>query len=203
MKISIGKLSKEIGTSVSTLRRWEREGKIKSERTPSGHRRYNYDAVSGIMPNNKVENKYTVGYCRVSTKSKIDDLERQKNVIELFCSAKGWKYKMIEDVGSGLNYSKKGLQDLIKLIEMNHVDKLVITHKDRLLRFGSEIIFKLCELHGVEVSVINMDDEKTDFQKELVDDVLSIITVFSAKLYGKRSHKNQKTIKEAEKLFTK
>lgn len=201
MKISIGKLSKEIGASISTLRRWEREGKLKSERMPSGHRRYNYDPATGIFPNEKVDNKYTVGYCRVSTRNKLDDLERQKNVVELFCGSKGWTYKIIEDVGSGLNYKKRGLQDLIKLIEMNHIDRLVITHKDRLLRFGSEIIFKLCEMHGVEVSVINMDDEKPDFSKELAEDVLSIITVFSAKLYGKESQRNKTILKKAEQMF--
>jgi len=202
MKVSIGELAEKMGVSTCSLRRWEDEGKIKSTRTNGGHRRYDLDVAMCQSPV-KTKEKHTVGYCRVSTKNKINDLDRQKQVIELFCSSKGWNYKMIEDVGSGLNYKKKGLNDLVSMIESEQIDRLVLTHKDRLLRFGAEIIFKLCELHNVNIEIINKDEEKTDFQKELVDDVLSIITVFSAKLYGQRSHKNKQIIENNKKLFNK
>lgn len=101
---------------------------------------------------------------------------------------------MIEDLGSGLNYQKKGLKKLIKAICSGTVGRLVITHKDRLMRFGAELIFSLCESFGTEIVIINAKEETT-FEDDLVQDVLEIITVFSARLYGSRSRKNQKLLK--------
>lgn len=118
----------------------------------------------------------------------------------MFCSSHGWRYKVLKDIGSGLNYSKKGLLELIKLIETNQIDRLVINYKDRLLRFGSEIIFEICKWHNVDIVVVSEDESKT-YEEELVDDVLSIITVFSAKLYGSRSHKNKSIIEKNKELF--
>jgi putative resolvase len=92
-----------------------------------------------------------------------------------------------------LNYSKKGLKKLIQSICLGNIERLVLTHKDRLLRFGAELIFALCEQFGVEVVVINKQEEST-FEDDLVNDVLEIITVFSARLYGARSRKNKKLI---------
>jgi len=98
----------------------------------------------------------------------------------------------LQDVGSGLNYNKKWLKKLIKEICLRNVERLVIIHKDRLLRFGSELIFSLCEHFGTEVVIINSSE--ANFEDDLVQDVLEIITVFSARLYGSRSHKNKKLL---------
>ena len=100
-------------------------------------------------------------------------------------------FEVIQDLGSGLNYSKKGLKKLIQSICLGNVERLVLTHKDRLLRFGAELIFSLCEQFGVQVVLINRSQD-TSFEDELVSDVLEIITVFSARLYGARSRKNKK-----------
>ena len=196
-KLNIKQFADKCGVTPATLRNWERSGKITSERTKGNHRRYDINELCKIKP----PEKYYIGYARVSTRNKKDDLERQKQVIELYCASKGYSYKIIEDIGSGLNYNKKGLLHLIDLIQSDFVEGIVITHKDRLLRFGAEIIFKLCEKHNARVEIINRDDEKTDCNKELVDDVLSIITVFSAKLYGRRSRKNQKIIESNNRFF--
>ena len=102
---------------------------------------------------------------------------------------------MIEDLGSGLNYNKRGLKRLIKLIADNQVERLVLTHKDRLLRFGSELVFSLCEHFGCEVVIINRTEDSS-FEEDLATDVLEIITVFSARLYGSRSHKNKRIVEE-------
>jgi excisionase family DNA binding protein len=201
MLLTIGKTAKEVGVSIDTLRRWEREGKIVSQRTAGGHRRYDLEVVKRyIAGKSETTEKVTVIYARVSTASRKNDLAMQVQKMELYCAAHGWKYRSIEDIGSGLNYNKKGLQELIKLIETNQVDRLVLNYKDRLLRFGSEIIFEMCRYHNVEVIVLNEDEHKTS-EEELVEDVLSIITVFSAKLYGSRSHKNKKVVEEAKQLF--
>ena len=129
-----------------------------------------------------------------------DDLKRQSQVLELYCAEHGYQFEMITDLGSGMNYYKKGLTSLINKILNNEVKRLVLTHKDRLLRFGAELIFSICEAKGVEVVIINRGEDKPSFEEDLAKDVLEIITVFSARLYGSRSKKNQKLldrIKEA------
>lgn len=194
-KLSISEAAKLKGVSPSTLRRWEAEGKITPERTPSGHRRYDLAQLLGIH----TELSYTIGYCRVSSHDQKKDLERQREVVELFCVQNGWQYEIIEDLGSGLNYSKRGLKKLIRLIVDSKVERLVLTHKDRLLRFGSELIFSLCEHFGTEVVIINRTEDSS-FEEDLASDVLEIITVFSARLYGSRSHKNKKIVEELKEV---
>jgi predicted site-specific integrase-resolvase len=120
-------------------------------------------------------------------------LNRQAQVLENFCSAHGWSYELIQDLGSGLNFQKRGLKKLLQNICSGKIGRLVLTHKDRLLRFGSELVFSLCEEFGVEVVIMNKSEE-TRFEDDLVQDVLEIITVFSARLYGARSRKNQKLL---------
>ncbi len=196
-KLSISEAAKIKGVSPSTLRRWESEGKLIPERTLNGHRRYDLAQLLGV----KSELSYTIGYCRVSSHDQKKDLERQKEVVELFCSQNGWQFEIIEDLGSGLNYSKKGLKRLIRLIVDSKVERLVITHKDRLLRFGSELIFSLCEHFGTEIVIINRTEDSS-FEEDLANDVLEIINVFSARLYGSRSHKNKKIVEELRDVAT-
>jgi len=201
--ISIGEAAIKSGVHQQTLRRWEKIGKITCHKTPGGHRRYDLDQILSYKNKSKeADMKITIGYARVSTSNKKDDLERQIQVVELFCASKGWRCKTISDIGSGLNYNKTGLSELIRLIETQQVERLVLNYKDRLLRFGSEIIFEICKYHNVEIIVINETEHKT-YDQELVEDVLAIITVFSAKLYGSRSHKNKKIIDDTKKLFSK
>jgi len=145
MKTSIGQAAKELGVSRDTLRRWEKSGKITVERTVKGHRRYNIAALLGAQQRKVISNKKTILYARVSSHDQKEDLVRQVQLLESFCAANGWVYEIIEDLGSGLNYNKKGLRNLIRSICLKSIDRLVITHKDRLLRFGSELIFSLCK----------------------------------------------------------
>jgi predicted site-specific integrase-resolvase len=114
-------------------------------------------------------------------------------VLELYCSSQGWTFEVISDLGSGMNYHKKGLKHLLQSILDDNVGRLVITHKDRLLRFGAELVFSICEAKAVEVVIINKGED-AGFEEDLAKDVLEIITVFSARLYGSRSHKNKKLI---------
>ena len=119
-------------------------------------------------------------------------------MLECFCSSHGWVFECISDLGSGLNYSKKGLKILLEMVINGKIRRLVLTHKDRLLRFGAELIFALCEARGIEIVIINQGDAPS-FEEELASDVLEIITVFSARLYGFRSHKNKKLMDNLKK----
>lgn len=193
MKISIGKAAQELGVTRETLRRWEHSGKIISERTPKGHRRYDKARLLENFPRKPLSEKRTVAYARVSSHDQKNDLSRQVSLLESFCASHGWHYEVIQDLGSGLNYNKKGLRKLIKELCSGSIGRLVITHKDRLLRFGSELVFSLCEHFGTEVVIVNASEE-TNFEDDLVQDVLEIITVFSARLYGSRSRKNKKLL---------
>jgi putative resolvase len=190
-KITIKQASELLGVSTKTLRRWEKGGLIKSERTEGNHRRYE---VSDLLKSKK-DNGLTIAYARVSSHDQKSDLERQVLVLESYCSKNGWSFEIIQDLGSGMNYRKKGLIRLIKLICSNQVERLVISHKDRLLRFGSDLIFMLCEHFGTEVTIINKSSEST-FEEDLSNDIIEIITVFSARLYGSRSHKNKQIIEQ-------
>jgi putative resolvase len=120
-------------------------------------------------------------------------------MLEFFCSSHGWTFEIISDLGSGLNYSKKGLRKILQRIINGGLNRLVLTHKDRLLRFGAELIFALCEAKRIEIVIINQGNVPS-FEEELARDVLEIITVFSAKLYGSRSHKNKKLMDNLKKV---
>ena len=118
------------------------------------------------------------------------DLDLQHAALEAYCATKGWRAQVIRDLGSGMNYRKKGLQELLEMILRRRMERLVITHKDRLLRFGAELVFTLCELQGIEIVIIHQGDQPS-FEEELAQDVLEIITLFSARLYGSRSHQSK------------
>ncbi len=190
--LSIQEAAKCLGVSPQTLRRWERKKKIApSHRTQGGQRRYDITQTTTVqIVADKTPDRPTVAYARVSSHDQKEDLQRQVHMLEIYCSAKGWTFSIIKDLGSGMNYNKRGLKQLLEQIMNGQIGRLVLTHKDRLLRFGAELVFSLCAVKNVEVVIINQGDEPS-FEEELAKDVLEIITVFSARLYGSRSHKNK------------
>ena len=196
--ISIGEAAQLLGVSVSTLRRWDREGKVSSVRTSGNQRRYDLDVLLPHRVVAKTDCRKTLAYARVSSHDQKEDLERQKQVLELYCAHQGWMFEVISDLGSGMNYHKKGLKRLLNEVLEGCVARLVVTHKDRLLRFGAELVFAICEAKNVSVVILN-SGEDTTFEEDLAKDVLEIITVFSARLYGSRSRKNQKLLEGVKK----
>ena len=199
--IAIGQASRLLGVTIQTLRNWDKQGLLKpDEITKGGSRRYKLKSLKNINKNIKfsVDGLKTIAYARVSSHDQKDDLIRQVQVLELYCAKAGFNYEVIQDLGSGMNYYKKGLTKLLNLILEGQVKRLVLTHKDRLLRFGAELIFAICEAKEVEVIIINKGDENIKFEEELAKDVLEIITVFSARLYGSRSKKNKKLLEDMQ-----
>lgn len=189
--LTIHQAAELLGVSSQTLRRWEREGKgLPVQRTTGGQRRYDISKLPIQRHQIVLQDRPTVAYARVSSYDQREDLIRQEKMLEMFCSSNGWTFELISDLGSGMNYHKTGLKKLLNKILCKEMSRLVITHKDRLLRFGSELIFSLCEIEGIEVVIINKAEE-ISFEEELSEDVLEVITVFSAKLYGSRSHRNK------------
>lgn len=188
--VKIGEAANLLGCSISTLRKWEASGELLPSRKTAGGTRYY--AVADLLGLGDADSP-TVGYVRVSSQDQRPDLQRQHDMVEAYCAAKGWRSEIISDLGSGMNYNKPGLKRLLEMILRKQMRRLVITHKDRLLRFGSELVFALCAHQQIEVVIIHKGEQPT-FEEELVKDVLEIITVFSARLYGSRSKKNRDLI---------
>ena len=188
--VKIGEAANLLGCSISTLRKWETTGELLPARKTAGGTRY-YAAADLLGLGDA--GAPTVGYVRVSSHDQKSDLERQHGMVEAYCAAKGWRSEIISDLGSGMNYNKPGLRRLLEMILRKQMKRLVITHNDRLLRFGSELVFALCAHQQIEVVIIHKGEQPT-FEEELAKDVLEIITVFSARLYGSRSKKNRELI---------
>lgn len=194
---SIGEFAKAIGKTTKTLRNWDKVGTLKPVRVEStGYRYYSQEQLNHFLGIKGIETKTkkVIGYCRVSSHKQKDDLARQIENVKTYMIAKGYQFDIITDIGSGINYNKKGLNQLIDMITNSEIEKIVILYKDRLLRFGFEIIGNLCNKYGTTIEIID-NTERTE-EQELVEDLIQIVTVFSCRLQGKRANKAKKMIKE-------
>ena len=192
---SIGEFAKKIGKTQQTLRNWDNSGKLHPHHTSSnGYRYYSHEQLNQVMNIKLNLDRKVIGYCRVSSNKQRVDLERQIQNMKTNLTAQGRPFEIISDIGSGINYKKKGLKELLKLITQNKVDKVVVLYEDRLLRFGYELVEYLASLYNCEIEIID-NTEKSE-QQELVEDLVQIITVFSCKLQGKRANKAKKLIRE-------
>ena len=166
---SINEFSKILGVSAQTLRNWDANGKLHPHHTSTnGYRYYSHEQLNQVMNIKPNLNRLTIGYCRVSSNKQKDDLERQIENVKTYLIAKGQPFEIISDIGSGINYKKKGLKELIKLITQNKVEKVVILYKDRLLRFGFELVEYIASLYNCEIEI--MDSTEKSEQQELVEE---------------------------------
>lgn len=186
--------AKKIGISVSTLRRWDNEGILKARRTQTNHRYYTDEDIQGYKETKDSDKKkLTLVYCRVSSANQKDDLKSQQLAMEQFCLAKGLVVdEYLSEIGGGMNFKRPIFLDIMKQIENEEVAILVIAHKDRLCRFGFEFFEYFAKEHGCNLIVVNQPSLSP--QEEMVEDMLSIVDVFSNRLDGLRKHK--KEIKE-------
>ncbi len=190
--ISIGKFAKRVGLTPTTLRRMHDTGElIPCHVSKGGTRYYSTEQLDKFLNSNQAEKK-VIGYCRVSTPAQKDDLKTQVENVKTYMYARGYQFEIIEDIGSGINYQKKGLKELLSQIDNHEVSKVVILYKDRLVRFGYEMIEYLCQINGVEIEII--DNTEYSKEQELTDDLIQVITVFANRLYGQRSKKTKKLI---------
>ena len=187
-----------LGVSVKTLQRWDREGILKANRTPTDRRYYTYDQYlqfKGIQTEH--DRRDIVIYARVSTRNQKEDLQNQVEFLKQFCNAKGMIVNQcMEDFGSGLNYNRKKWNKLLEEVMENRIKTIVISSKDRFIRFGYDWFEKFCEKFHTKIIVVN--NEALSPNEELVQDIISILHIFSCRLYGLRKYKNQ--IKEDEEV---
>ena len=199
------KVTEILGVTAQTLRNWDKEGKLKPSYVKSnGYRYYSEDSILSYTQERKTKkNLNVIGYARVSSTKQSDDLERQVNNLKTYLDSKYTDYEVITDIGSGINYTKPGLKKLIEKINKKEVDLIVILYKDRLLRFGFELVEYFAELNNVKIEILDKIDKNQD--QELVEDLVQIITVFSCKIQGKRKAKTKELIddfsQKIEKIY--
>ena len=170
--MSIGKFAKELGVTPEHVRTMHRTGEVIPARISEKGTRYYSEEQLRELKNTQFSQREgkVVAYCRVSTKSQRDELEKQVEDVKSYMYAKGYSFEVITDVGSGIDYKNKGLQQLISVIDSNQVTKLVILHTDILVRLGFELIQLLCDLHDVDIEIIDTSEQSNE--EELTDDLI-------------------------------
>ena len=188
-----------LGVSVKTLQRWDKDGKLKAYRNPSDRRyytHYQYVEYMGKIVQDEDKRK-TIIYTRVSTSNQKDDLKNQLDFLKQFANAKGIIVdEIFEEIGSGLNYNRKKWNKLLEDCMLGYVKTIIVSHKDRFIRFGFEWFERFLKANGVELIVVN--NESLSPQEEMIQDLISIIHVFSCKIYGLRKYK--KKIEEDDEI---
>ena len=195
--IRLNEMAKRLNVSVKTLQRWDREGILIAKRTPTGRRYYTEDQYLEYIGSSTKSKRKTIAYVRVSSANQKDNLRNQITFIRNYVNAKGVILdNVIEDIGSGLNYNRKHWNDLLlNQIPKGEIEKIYITYKDRFVRFGFDWFERFCNHYNCEIVIINNPD--TSPQKELVDDLISIIHVFSCRIYGLRKYKKDISLDES------
>lgn len=183
---AFGKL---IGRTTNTLQKWDREGKLIAHRSPTTNRRYyTHDQYLAYRGFKAAEQGETIVYARVSGVAQKADLKNQVKALEAYCQAHAITVtEWVQDIGSGLNYKRKGFNRVMEMIELGQVRRLVLAHRDRLVRFGYSYFEAFCARHNCDVVIMN--DDTLSPEQEMVQDLIAITTVFSARLHGLRSYK--------------
>ena len=183
--------AKLLNVSVKTLQRWDREKTLIANRTLTNRRYYTYDQYLQFKGIGKdADFRKIVIYTRVSTRNQSDDLENQVDFLQTYANAKGLiADEIIRDYGSGLNYNRKKWNQLMVEVMENKIKMILVSHQDRFVRFGFDWFEKFCNKFNVEIVVVK--NEKLSPHEELVQDIVSILHVFSCRLYGLRKYKKQ------------
>lgn len=196
---STGKAAAYLGVNIKTLQRWDRDGRLKPERTSTGRRSYSKALLDSFMSRSPPSTRTAIAYCRVSSAGQKPDLKNQRRVLEDFCAARGVAgVQFVEEVGGGLNLKRPKFVALMDRIEARQVSHLIIAHKDRLVRFGYQWFERFCAEHGTELLVLN--NEQLSPEQEMVQDLLTIVHCFSARLYGLRNYRKKLKAALAEDL---
>lgn len=193
-RYSVSQFAKLLDINPQTLRNWDREDKLKPAYIgENGYRYYSQDQLESMVGKKK-DSRIVVGYCRVSSKKQAQDLEDQMENVRTYLLSQEVQFEIITDIGSGIDYSKKGLDKLLYLVLARKVSKVVVLYKDRLATFGVDLIESICTKVNTEIVVID-HTEKSE-QVDVVEDLVQIIPVFNCKLQGRNAKKAKELIKE-------
>lgn len=183
-----------IGVSVNTLQRWDRQGRLKPQRTPGNRRLYTDEHLALVGRASRLKGRITAAYARVSSPAQKPDLDNQVRVLEQFCAANGWVVdEWIKEIGGGLNFNRRHFLRTLDGVIHGRIQRLIVAHRDRLCRFGFEMVEHLCRTHACDLVVMNQ--ESLSPEQEMVQDMLSIVHCFSARLYGLRNYR--KSLRQA------
>jgi len=202
--LTLQEACRRLGVHPNTLRKWDKQGKIRVVRTVGGRRRMPESEVERLIGFVKPDaSKKAVIYVRVSSydQKQKGDLERQKQSLLDYAKSRGYEVvAVLEDVASGLNEKRKSLSKLFNLVERREIGVIIVAFKDRLTRFGFSYLERYFSSHGVRIEVVNEEEPKDAYQ-ELVEDLIALISSFAEKLYGLRSHKYEKVVEGVKQLI--
>ena len=190
----VGEFAKLLNVTVKTLQNWDKQGTLKAYRTPTNQRFYTEEQLNQILNlsnSNQIEKQgLKIGYCRVSTHNQKSSLQNQEDYLRNYTNAKGVILdEVFTDIGSGINYNRKNFNKILELVEAGEVSEIYVTYKDRFVRFGFDWFNTFCEKHDAKIIVLNQPS--TSPEQELAEDLLNIVTVFSARNHGLRTYKKQ------------
>lgn len=184
--LRMNEVSEITGLAQSTLRLMHRKGElVPAKVSPGGTRYYSDEQIKEYMGIETVSKRIVIGYARVSSRKQEDDLNKQIENLKTYMFAKGYSFEMITDIGSSINYSKNGLTKLLERIYNGEVSRVVVLYKDRLVRFGFELLETVCKLNDCEIEIVD-NTPKTN-EDELVNDLVKVVNVFGSELKGERS----------------
>jgi excisionase family DNA binding protein len=192
-----------VGISYNTLKQWVREGRVKVYRTTTGRWRIPYSEVERILGLRQgyIGETRAVIYARVSSSNQKSDLDRQIQYLTQYCASKGYRVvDVLSDVASGLKTDRRGLLKLFNQVVNRQVDVVVVTYRDRLTRFGFEYLEYFFKQYGVRVEVAFGEEPKGAY-RELVEDLIEIVTSFAGRLYGLKSRRKRKLVERFKKLL--
>jgi len=189
--LTVREAANRVNRCVKTLQRWDRIGVLSAKRTPTGRRYYEPKVIDdwlALKHPAKERERDAVAYCRVSSQAQKPDLKNQRDVVTQFCVARGIaNVEYVEEIGGGLNFKRPRFTALMDRIVAGDVASLIVAHKDRLARFGIDLLRHLCDEHDCALLIIN--DEKLSPEREMVEDLMTIVHCFSSRLYGLRNYK--------------
>ena len=178
----------KVGVSEDTARRWDRVGKLVPARTDGGHRRYTDKDVATALHLQVAEPaKRCVVYCRVSGRSQKDDLQNQIDYLSDFANGRGYIFDVVSEIGGGMNMNRPKFMSLVTGMIDGSIGTIIVAHKDRLMRFGSDLFKNIADTYGCDIIITNMD--KLSPESEMVEDLMSIVHTYSCRLYGLRRYK--------------
>lgn len=193
-RYKVGEFAKLLNVTVKTLQNWDKQGTLKAYRTPTNQRFYTEEQLNQILnlsnTNQEEKQGLKIGYCRVSTHNQKNNLVNQEEYLRSYTNAKGVILdEVFTDIGSGMNYNRKNFNRILELVEDGEIAEIYVTYKDRFVRFGFDWFNIFCKKHGAKIIILNQPS--TSPEQEFAEDLLNIVTVFSARSHGLRTYKKQ------------